>query len=184
METSNLDLTPVDPQDVEQEAELLRLQGINPHKGIIWKRLAHKEAIYDEIPSGASLLWSDEPYPDPLVTEELVKWAMGQSEAISEVIFNFLESPSDEGVDEVTQQLKSLGVDLFSREVKKEKSLTQIILELLEKKAYSLVELYEIGRALQPSNRPEAAVRQIMRRLTREDRVKLMGELFMLVDHG
>lgn len=181
--TSGFDLPRVPREDVDQEAELLRLQGINPHKGLIYKRMAQGEAVFDDVPMGASLLWSDDPYPDPEVTEQLVHWALQQSEEIAAVVFDFLDNPSDEAVDVTTKQLASLGIDVYKAKKRKPKALTQIILELLERKSYEVEELNEVARSLQPSSRPEAAVRQILRRLQAEKRITILDKHISLVAH-
>lgn len=177
----NLDLPPVSSDDLEQEAALLRLQGVqNPSKRLIHKRLSRAEGIFSEIPLGSAPLWSEEPVPDRNVTEALVDWALQQSDEISDIVFNFLDHPEDQDLDEVIASLKTLGVEIYSFKRKKQstpRSLTQIIIAELKKHPQTTQALYELARNIQPTRRPEAAVRQILRRLDKSGEVTVSGDL-------
>jgi hypothetical protein len=176
------DLIRVSKEDIDQEVALLKLEGKhNVSRAIIYKRLSRSEAIFDEVPMGASLLWQQSPLPDPVVTETLVDWAMHQTEKIAHVIFNFLESPTEDQVDEVIAQLRELGVTLeVAKPTLKEIPLTQIVLDALGSRPHTREELYELARSIQPSNRPEAAIRQMLRRLSRNGVIQMQGELVSL----
>lgn len=175
------DLSRVSKDDIEQEAALLRLMGKTPNKALIYKRLSRQEAIFDEVPVGASLLWDDDPHTDPAVTEALVDWALQQTDAVAGLIFEFLEEPTDEAMAEVLKNLKAQGVEIFQPDTHKEKSLTQVILDLLKTRPHTIQELYDVSRSIQPSNRPEAAVRQILRRLTKHSQISIKGDLVKLI---
>jgi hypothetical protein len=183
MEQSHVDLIRVSKEDIDQEVALLKLEGkTNVSRSIIYRRLSRAESIFDEVPVGATLLWQDQPITDPHVTETLVDWAMHQTSSIAEVIFDFLESPTEDQVDAVLEKLHSLGAVLeASKPAPKEIPLTQIVLEALSIRPHYKEELYALARSIQPSQRPEAAIRQMLRRLKRQGVVNVEGDLVFLL---
>lgn len=172
----------VQSEDIEQEAALLILQGKTPSRTLIYKRLSRGDAIFDEIPQGSTLLFSDNPVPDENVTRQLVEWALEQEERTQQLIFDFLDDPSDEALPGLLSQLDKQGVQLYSREIKREKSLTQVILDEITKAPRTIEELYELGRQVHVSRRPEAAVRQVLRRLTEQRILSLEKGLYTKVE--
>lgn len=187
MESYNLDLISVSSEDINQEVALLQLKGVaHPNRALIFRRLARAEATFDEIPVGSSLLWSTDPIPEPEVTQQLIDWAFQQSEAVAEMIFDFLDEPTDERVAELVDSLTALGVPLASpasqRQKHKELSLTDLVLQALQRGPQPLDALYQLAHSLQPSKRPEAAIRQIIRRLTRKQLVITTPEGIQLND--
>jgi hypothetical protein len=184
-ETDNeyrLDLGPISQEDIDQEAELLKLLGVpNPSKALIYRRMSRTEAIYDEIPLGAVPLFSDDPLPDPWVTESLVEFAQSNSEQVANIIFDFLSDPSEDKLPEVFAKLSDQGVQLHYLRAPKAKSLAQALHELLVQGDQQLQDLYNFAQAFQPSNRPQAAVRQILRRFESEGKISRQGESIHLL---
>lgn len=169
----HLDLPAVETDDIEQEMALLRLQGKNPRKDFVAKRLAHGEAIFDEVPMNATLMWNEDPLPDPNVTEALIDWAFTQSEAVADATFDFLDDPTTEGLNELLVFLGQEKVQVFEMELPRERSLTQLITDHLPT---TLEDLNGLARSLYPSARPEAAVRQVLRRLNRTGQITITNE--------
>lgn len=178
--TQDLDLPPVEADDIDQEAALLRLQGKKPKRSFIAKRLAHREAIFGEVPMGATPLWDQDPIPDPKVTETLIDWAFTQSEAVAAATFDFLDYPTDEGLEELLVFLGNEGIQVFELSVPKERSLTQMVLDTLQAHPTSIDELNRLARQFYPSARPEAAVRQVIRRLSRSGRLSIADNTIAL----
>jgi hypothetical protein len=156
-------------EDLDQEIELLKLEGVkNPKRSLIYKRMLHKEQIFDEIPEGVIVQTLIDPTPesDPEVIERLVEFALDQEIELQTVILDFLDNPSEQSLQETLQKMSLLGFELFELpEIPKPKTLTQIISETLSKGALTLDELYGLARSLHPSKRPEAAVRTVLRKL-------------------
>jgi hypothetical protein len=152
----------LDPEDVKQEAALLRLQGKNPKLSLLRKRMDHQEGTFDEVPFGASSLWEDPGY-DQSVTDRLVEWALSQSLDIADRIFEFLEAPSDEDLPPLFKYLVRSGITLYQPKSSTQSS-AQILLSALRVRPHDPDELVQIIRSLYPSKRPEALVRQFLRR--------------------
>lgn len=168
----------MDNEDLQQEAQLLRLQGITPNLSLLRKRMAHEMDTFDELPFGAAPIF-DEPGYDYSVTEQLVTWALEQSIEISDRVLEFLEDPSEEELPDLLSYLKDSGVKIHK--VKKNtQSASQVLLRALKVRPHDPGELVEIIRSINPSRRPEALVRQFLRRYQKlgyidviEDRVYL-----------
>lgn len=172
-------LTPVvTKEDLDQEMELLRLQGKNPSRSIVYKKLSRYESLlFDsigtpDIPGAEPIPWEGEPTPTLEIMTQLISWAIQQSIQIQNVVLSFLEGRSDES--ETVEKLISLGI--ISRQNKRllrsggefTLSLTDIILKKLEESVQvNIKDLYRSAREFTVSKRPEAAVRQIMRRFIR-----------------
>lgn len=181
-DTVDLDLPPVLRDDVDQEVALLKLQGKTPRRSFIARRMSHQPAIFgDDVPVGATPLWAGEPLPDPAVTDQLIDWAFTQSEAIASATFDFLEYPTDEGLEELLVVLQGEGFELFTMKAPKERSLTQTVLSLLRSGPLPVEELYRVIRETYSSARPEAAVRQVLRRLSRAGTITLEADIVTLL---
>lgn len=152
----------LDPDDVNQEAALLRLQGKNPRLSLLRKRMSHEEDTFDEVPFGSAPLWEDPGY-DQSVTDQLVEWALSQSLDIADRIFEFLEQPSDEDLPPLFKYLVRSGITLHQPKSSAQSS-AQILLSALRVRPHDPGELAQIIRSLYPSKRPEALVRQFLRR--------------------
>jgi hypothetical protein len=158
-------------EDLAQEAELLRLQGITPNMSLLRKRMLHQEDTFDDIPLGSSSLW-EEPGYDYSVTERLVEWALTQSLEIADRIFEFLEEPLEEELPKVLKFLSNSGIPIYKAE-KTSMSSAQILLKALEVRPLLPEELTQIVRGLNPSKRPEALVRQFIRRYQKSGIIKV-----------
>lgn len=168
---------PVADEDLAQEAALLRLCGKTPSLSILRRRAQRYEALLfaDELPAHATEMdWGSDPIPSMQTLEQLTGWALHQSAQVAEMVFNFLEQPTDHTLTEVLKELRDQGVVQPadpSPQPTGNGSLTEAILNLLRHRPHSQDELYSFARDSIISKRPEAAVRQILRRLIRAGQV-------------
>ena len=163
----------IDNQDVNQEAELMKLEGKTPHRGIIKKRLVHDSSsmltFFHRLPATARPIQTE---VEPLSEEDyifLVEY-LHSLPISTTTVTEFLENPEDEDkLDLLLQELYNIGV-LTSKDWKdskiKKKSLKIIILEKIrERGEMSLEELFQFGSSIHVSKRPTQAVRISLRRL-------------------
>lgn len=163
----------VEDDDINQEAELLKLFGKKPNKTIIYRRLQGAQTLTYDFTSEIEAEEPDWPshLPDPQIIEDLANWSLQQSSAIQNRMWAFLEDPTDEKVDQILEELVELS--LITKAMlppTKEVSLETLILNELKHNDRSIEELYEF-RSFIHSNRPEAAIRQAVRRLTRKGKI-------------
>lgn len=170
---TNSEFSIIDNQDVDQEAELMKLEGKTPHRGIIKKRLIHDSSsmitFFHQLPSGAKPV---APKVEPLSEEDyifLVEYLY--SLPIDTIIVTkFLDNPEDE-LYLTLLLLELYEIDVLTpkdwRDSKiKKKSLKIIILEKIrERGEMSLEELFQFGSSIHVSKRPTQAVRISLRRL-------------------
>lgn len=164
--------------DLQQQAELLRLEGKTPNMGILRKRMLHQEETFDDVPFGAQGLW-EEPGYDHSVTEKLVDWALAQSLEIADRIFEFLEEPTEEDLPKLISFLGKSGVTIHKASAPKISSAS-ILLKALAIRPQEPEELVKIIRSLNPSKRPEALVRQFLRRYQKSGVIKVEADLVYL----
>lgn len=169
----------LDPEDLKQEAELLRLQGITPRMSLLRKRMLHQEETFDEVPFGSSSLW-EEPGYDQSVTEKLVTWALSQSLDIADRILLFLEQPEEQELPSLFRFLRKAGVTLHESKPTTQSS-SQILLSALKVRPHDPDELVQIVRSLNPSKRPEALVRQFLRRYQKSGIIKVEDKVYLEV---
>lgn len=165
--TTVLQLSVITPEDIAQEAELLKLLGVaNPNKSIIAKRLATRELFFGEGElSNAQPLTSPRPQAPDHVLEALVDYAL-ENEAHTAAIMAFLDSPEDM----INETLELLG--LAEKKIKTT-SLSSILENALPA---TLPELYSLARSIIQTERPEATVRQWYRRGTRNGHLTLVED--------
>lgn len=169
-EYTPLTVPPLYRDDILQEAELLKLEGKTPSLRLLRKRAEAYEALLfaDYLPSGATeIIWEGPQLPDFEVVEAIVNWAMEQAEATREKVLTFLEDPTEEGLKTLLPQIQ-----LQAPQKIKGGSLAQAILRLLSTRPHTKQELYEYARSEHQAKRPEATIRQLVRRLTREGKIQ------------
>jgi len=170
----------IEDADVNQEAELLRLMGKRPNKAIIRAKLSYKHR--------RELLFSDDAkdaqpaFLTPIISadvfEAITDWALAQNTLIAERIFDFLEDPSEDLLKDLLKQLRQAGLVQEVAKAPKtstNNSLTQLVLRSLSTGAQPIEELYELARVSINSQRPEAALRQLLRRLVRSGQIIDLG---------
>ncbi len=170
---------PILKDDVDQEMELLRLEGKVPNRSIILKKMLRYDALLYDFSNPAidscDVLWpgNSESQANLEAIEILVDWALTQSDQISKLIFDFLSD--DITIDDVMKELKDHRIVRSTKtsEYQPRTTLTEVILNHLDEHEMSIYSLYDLGRNfLHNSRRPEAAVRQILRRLIQREVVK------------
>jgi hypothetical protein len=168
----------VDPQDINQEMELQRLEklarGQEPHirRDLITAKLSYsRELLHDgNLYVDAEQLGDDGSTPPFEVVDQLVAWSIEQSAAIQEQMFRFFEQPEVEFENTLKLLHKKKLLSKPTRVITQEReSLAALIERTLENAAREgkrivKADLYEMARASHISRRPEAAVRQSLRR--------------------
>lgn len=168
----------VDPEDIEQEYQLLILQGKTPSRRILYQRALRYEAMifdFTEDPAGITdMTWSETPTTPVEVYQQLTNWALAQSEVIQNAVLDFLEDPTEKALTDLMADLN------LKEEAPKtqELSLTSAILTYCQTPR-TLPDLYQLARNLLPnSERPEAAVRQITRRLIKSNKLEKTADVY------
>lgn len=176
-------------EDINQEAELLRLSGKTPSKKLLrLKASVFREVLFaDQLPGSATPLFEGVLIPPQGVIEQIVEWAVIQSEEVQSMIYRFLEEPSEEGLAEILSELRLQGVLLPPMDSKppgKPMPFSQLLLYLLDKNGpMTLDQIYTLAREHMLSRRPEAAVRQLLRRYISEGKVeKVNDDLYRTTD--
>lgn len=177
-EVHPLQFAVVDEDDVRQEAELLRLLGKVPNKRIIRSRLQgqQRSLLSGELPEESIPIGflTQTPTPSDETIEALVDWALTQVAPVQEAFFTFLEDPETHLL-ETLQLLRKYEV-LQSQNVQPTKSvsLSSIFTSALPA---TKEQLYELARSIQDrTERPEATVRQWLRRNLRNGLLEQDGE--------
>lgn len=177
-ELNHFIVPPISPQDIDQEVELLKLEGVeNPKRSLIYKRMMHSELSFDEIPDFISVqpILDTTPEVDFQVTERLIEWALDQEDEIQTLIFNFLDEPTERSLKKTMKKLSQRGVELHEVTSHRGVSLTDIIRHEIISAPCTIDYLYQVARNLHPSRRPEAAVRTILRKLISLEEVVIDG---------
>ena len=161
----------VDPADIEQEYQILLWQGKKPSRKLLYLKAKRYEAsLFDfttDLSYAQAIDWAETPVPSAEAFEQITTWALSQSETIQAMVFSFLEDPTDTGLHQI---LKTTGLKPAEK-LPAEQSLTDKILEFCQDNR-SIAEIYELGRNLLTSKRPEAAVRQALRRLIKSGKIE------------
>ena len=174
-------LTPrVEEDDVRQEAELLRLEGKEPSKKIIRRRLLSRNRVlsFYRLFSPAPPPWARSPAVNTETLYQLVTWAMEQTRPIQEVIWTFLETP-DDLLTTTVEELQRLGViqppeSSSSKRGGHSSSLAQLILRSLPATLEDLTKLVQTESP--ETRRPAATVRQVVRRYQRKGEIRTTKE--------
>ena len=173
----------IDPRDLDQESELLKLLGKQAHRGLLLRK-AERESNHllfgDEVPDLAEPMgWTQSPIPDLEQLQEIVDWAINQGEEIAQRVFTFLDDPDPASLKALLAHLKEQGV-LTEEKTPSENtpnSLAALVLRSAgsqkgDKVGVTKEELYQLARDMHIARRPEAAIRQLLRRLLKEGKLK------------
>lgn len=170
-------LTPVDPQDVDQEAALLQLEHPEkrPNRSLISKRLRSRELSFGT-PSTVGELHIQgpafaPPIPNLEAPAQLVTWAQSTGdEEVLEVILHFLLHP-EEALTSTIQWLSAHGYITLTEgapTTHQAPSISQLIREEYQR-GTPVEEITQMVRSLSPSRRPEALVRTVIRRMHQQE---------------
>ncbi len=161
----------INKEDIEQEVAIRTWLGLKTSRRILWlKARRYREVLLDDFPSISIPVFHYEDH-STADREILREWAMTQPQALRDMTLKFLESPDDLQADAIINllpnRLKEKKGSIRHRERKT--SLTDLILNSLKNSEQTKDDLYNMARSfLISSRRPEAAVRQTLRVLTRK----------------
>lgn len=169
----------IDPEDVEQQAHLLELEGKVPHKAIIAKEMLHNSPdlhYANWLPLNASEV-AQEVVPMSASDYDTLILFFYSSPVDIEILNNFLDNPEDETA------LENLLNELYAHEIitkkqwddskPKAKSIRVLILEkIIERGTMSKQEILEHISTLIISKRPAEAVRISIKRLLDSGKIK------------
>lgn len=142
------------PQDLAQDLELRKLTKTRVRAERV------REYGYGVAPGdGAVPAWYQPQRAEPHALEMLINWTLSQSSIVRAAVIDYLEDP-DHDLKRVVSLIHSIPI----AERPSAGTLTDLIRRSLP---CDLDQLYELARREHPSRRPEAAVRQIIRNLTR-----------------
>lgn len=166
----------VDEDDVEQEAALLRLMGKTPSKALIRKKLqVYGAALFSgELPFASAMPGTSvgdySSYPSEEVVQVLGDWARTQPKGLAMAVMSFIEDPSEEQLQDILRLIRKTPEAKQYRQAQGNNSFSAMLKNfiLTGKGSRSIEELYEYARTVHSAKRPEATVRQALRRLIRE----------------
>lgn len=187
--------------DVDQEAAILIWEKsrsgkiIRPNRALIAHRLASQNGFHwlfgdeSDLPLNTQVLWRgrefelDEPESDP-TRDRLIQWAMTQPENVRNVILEFLAYPPNQQVDELPRILRLLrrrglaaGAAVQTGPSKPTKpnfsgTLIAVLYSAIQQSPQTMEQLYQITNQVHSAKRPEAACRQAVRRLMRQNLIQ------------
>lgn len=163
----------VEKEDIDQEIELLKLEGKVPSRAVLYKKFSRYEGVlFDSIGSpdlSGQPPWASAQYSSLETINRIVDWSLVQSDMVQSLVLEFLDSEIE--VDEVITILVKEGVITKPKKYPKLPTITltdEILALFSERREIHIYDLYEMAREFNSSSkRPEAAVRQIIRRLVR-----------------
>lgn len=174
-------------QDLHQEAELLRLQGVTPNMSILRRKMSRSDASLfgDDLPITATPIdWEVSPIPSQETLLAIAEWAIDQDDEVQGILFPFLEEPTQMGLDYVLGELERMKVIPKQRKHKgaRSVSLASVIFSFIEDAGRPVrpEELFDLARGFRLARRPEATVRQILRRYTAEGKLEVHPDGYQL----
>ncbi|KKL60321.1 hypothetical protein LCGC14_2206470 [marine sediment metagenome] len=178
------------PEDVDQEAELLKLEGITPHRGIIAKRLLNEvpDLLFSHwIPSSAKIPDNNIQPMSTIDYEKLVLF-LYSTPIPRAIIENFLENPEDENALTILiTALKEEGIitkKQWNNTLPKTKSIRVLLLDYISlHKKVAYIDLLQYISSIHISKRPTEAVRISLKRLIQSKQIKdINGEYSIVRD--
>jgi hypothetical protein len=161
-------------EDRRQDFALAKLErGIDKHRPPASAVFGRELAYGLGAPDFALPLFSEPAY-NPEAMDKLLNWMFEQEDQIQAAVIAYLEDPSDRRLKAVLKIIDVAAETVYPKPM----TLIQLILRILPAKKE---ELYRVARDQHNAKRPEAAIRQILRRLTLEGRIELKGELYHAV---
>lgn len=166
----------IEKQDIDQEVAIRTWLGLKTSRRILWlKARRFREILVDDFPavSVPAFYYEDRSEED---REILKEWALNQSDELRTLTLLFLDSPTDEMADTIINLLPNrLKEKKRSNRLQRGKtSLTDLIISSLRNSEKTKDELYNMARSfLVTSKRPEAAVRQTLRVLSKKGLVSV-----------
>lgn len=148
-------------EDLKQDQEVAKLEN---------RRVRHSPRVRPPREYGYGLLPADDwqnPFapaaPDPDVVAQLIDWVMSQERHVAVKVMDYLDDPNPDTLEAVKEAV-DIGMTLETHKPHRDLTLTDLIQRSLP---CDMSGLYELARREHASKRPEAAVRQIIRNLTK-----------------
>lgn len=154
----------VDAEDVRQEVDLRKWQGLRVSRRVIEQRMTAETGMIPlYVGEGGSSPWDDgEAIPSPMTVQRLVEWALTQTGEIQSLIWVFLDSPSKR-LEPTIHALRASGAIAETSQERVERKVTLGNL-LLRSLPATFEQLVAVVQRNQSSKRPQATVRQFIRR--------------------
>lgn len=179
----------IDSKDVDQEAELLKLEGKVPNRAIIAKRMSNG------VPE---LLFADWlPVTADEVNQEIVPMSSQDYDTLVKTLYNlpidekiisdFLDNPENEvELNRLLEELYALNV-ISKRQWQKSKPQAMslrvlILIKIKERKKMSKTEIIKYVSAIHTSKRPAEAARISIKRLINSGDIKEINGYFTATD--
>lgn len=158
-------------EDLEQEILIAKWEGRVKYRPPYTAKFGRELGYGQRAPDNASPFFPPHEY-NPEAVETLLEWMFDQSDQIQVAVLAYLSDPSERRFKTVLRL-----IDRATEEVRPRQSNTLVDLVVRVLPA-TLEDLYKMARREHQAKRPEAAVRQLLRRLTAEGRIVKKGELY------
>lgn len=167
----------VDRDDINQEAALLELQGIKPSRRLLALRMRERELTFSGDIDCQPLPTLAPGLPDPEVIEALIDWTLDQVDEVQAQMFEFLEDPEERFEETAEFLLRIHLIQPLATPAKAASNadLFRNALPAAKEDLYTLARLH-----LTTTRRPEATVRQWLRRSLEAGLVEVDGDLIRL----
>lgn len=161
-------------EDVEQERALAALLGKHgPYQRFQFpaRELGYGTSAPD---NGTAFFGEGDSLPDPEVIDKLAAWTTQQSARVQAAVIEYLEDPKDQSLEHVLQ--------LIDRAVPEDTepiarpNFAQLVLRSLPA---TKDQLYQLAYREHLAKRPEATVRQVVRRLSAQGKLRQEGEVYV-----
>jgi hypothetical protein len=176
----------VDRQDVDQEMELLRLMGLKPNRRIVTARLSQvTEGIFQGDPGSLASPIVTRTLPPVQVVQQLIAWAIDQSDEISKIILDFIVEPDDDQLEGIINQLSDAGLLKSKKQKTAGKGiLSETLTAYIAERPRTKEELYDYARVIHQAKRPEAAVRQYLRRAVSNGQLICTNDRYIVANNN
>lgn len=159
---------PNTPEDVEQDLHVARLEGRELRHSRWHHSSVNSETGYGLNADGVGQVWPRPEGVDPDVTERLISWVIQQQMFVTLAVLEYLEDPTPDHLQHVLTLVTEVNQEARS-ERRRDPTLSSLLIRSLPA---TRDQLYELARREHPSRRPEAAVRQTLRNLIKQGRVR------------
>ena len=200
LEDAALILPPIDSDDLQQEMAILRFQGKRPKRDLVYRRLQSQSGDVwlfneDTFSNEATLEspWIGTEIREPSPAELLSNWSRDQHPRIQRLIVEFLNDPDDEHLSRTLRVLRRMGIvprtprSLMTQKIAESSgSLITLLYQRIKESPQTIDSLYALTRSVHKAKRPEAACRQALRRLMRQNLIQLNldGITYQMVKGG
>src|SRR6185369_17826584 len=163
---------------VNQEAALWEWQhpGQRANRQLIRKSLENKvpEVTYSgDVTAVASSLPVGLNLPDAKVIEALVKWSLEQSEVVKAAMFQFLVQPEDRLEETIAFLMSAEIITKVAPVVAEKTGFIDALVKLFEsRRVIARADLMVWARTIHQAKRPEATLRQALRRLLSQGKIE------------